>query len=213
MPGDNNTVEAIRKALSMAPQRGFRESVELAINLRDVDLSVPKNRIQEDIILPSGRGKGIKVCLFGGGEMALKAREVADLIIGPEDFNKYMDDKKVAKKLARDYDYFVAEAPLMATIGRRMGTVLGPRGKIPKPIQPGADPVPVINTLRRTTTVRSRERRTFHAHIGTRDMKPEDLAANADAVINRVLGKLEKGRINLDSAYVKTTMGPAVRLL
>ncbi len=202
----------MKKALSLAPQRKFEESVEIAINLKDVDLSVPKNRIQEDIILPSGRGKDVRVCLFGGAEMALKAKNVADLIISPEDFNRYMDDKKVAKKLARDYDYFVAEAPLMATIGKRMGVVLGPRGKIPKPLQPGIDPAPAITTLKKTTTVRSREKRTFQTLVGTRRMKPEEIAENVDAVLNRVIGKLEKGKLNLDSAYVKTTMGPAVRI-
>ncbi len=203
----------MKKALSLAPQRKFEESVEIAINLKDVDLSVPKNRIQEDIILPSGRGKDVRVCLFGGAEMALKAKNVADLIISPEDFNRYMDDKKVAKKLARDYDYFVAEAPLMATIGKRMGVVLGPRGKIPKPLQPGIDPAPAITTLKKTTTVRSREKRTFQTLVGTRRMKPEEIAENVDAVLNRVIGKLEKGKLNLDSAYVKTTMGPAVRIM
>ncbi|MBX8641547.1 MAG: 50S ribosomal protein L1 [Thermoplasmata archaeon] len=210
---NEETVEAVKKALSLAPQRKFEESVEIAINLKDVDLSVPKNRIQEDIILPSGRGKDVRVCLFGGAEMALKAKNVADLIISPEDFNRYMDDKKVAKKLARDYDYFVAEAPLMATIGKRMGVVLGPRGKIPKPLQPGIDPAPAISTLKKTTTVRSREKRTFQTLVGTRRMKPEEIAENVDTVLNRVIGKLEKGKLNLDSAYVKTTMGPAVRIL
>jgi large subunit ribosomal protein L1 len=210
---NEETVEAVKKALSRAPQRKFEESVEIAINLKDVDLSIPKNRIQEDVILPSGRGKEVKVCLFGGAEMALKAKNVADLIISPEDFNRYMDDKKVAKKLARDYDYFVAEAPLMATIGKRMGVVLGPRGKIPKPLQPGVDPAPAISTLKKTTTVRSREKRTFQTPVGTRKMKPEEIAENVDAVLNRVIGKLEKGKLNLDSAYVKTTMGPAVRIM
>ncbi len=210
---NKETVEAVKKAITIAPQRKFEESVEVAINLRDVDLSVPKNRIQEDIILPKGRGKAIKVCLFGGGEMAIKARAAADLVISPDEFNKYMDDKKNAKSLARQYDYFIAEAPLMATIGRKMGVVLGPRGKMPKPIQPGSDPAPIINTLKRTTSVRTREKKTFQAHVGTRSMNPEDLADNIDTVLNRVIGRLEKGRINLESAYVKTTMGPAVRIM
>jgi len=61
--------------------------------------------------------------------------------------------------------------------------------------------------------VRSKDRRTFHAAIGTRDMTPEDLAENLDFLMRRVVGKLERGRINIYSAYVKTTMGPAVRYL
>lgn len=84
---------------------------------------------------------------------------------------------------------------------------------MPKPLPPGADPAPVINSLRNTVRVRSRDKRTFHAPIGTRDMRPEDLAENLDFLMRRVLGKLERGRFSIQSAFVKTTMGPAVRYL
>ena len=43
-------------------------------------------------------------------------------------------------------------------------------------------------------------------------MKPEEIAQNVDAVLARIVGKLERGRTNIESVYVKTTMGPAVRL-
>ena len=74
------------------------------------------------------------------------------------------------------FDFFIAEAPLMPVIGKRLGVVLGPRGKMPKPLPPGADPTPVIISLRNTVRVRSRDKKTFHAPIGTRDMPPEDSA-------------------------------------
>ncbi|MEK6911710.1 MAG: 50S ribosomal protein L1, partial [Candidatus Thermoplasmatota archaeon] len=59
----------------------------------------------------------------------------------------------------------------------------------------------------------SRDKKTFHAPIGTRDMLPEDLAENLDFLLRRVLGKLERGRFNIRSAFIKTTMGPAVRYI
>ncbi len=77
------TVIAVQKALESAKKRNFTETVELAINLIDVDLSIPKNRIQEDISFQRPR-KQIKVCVIGGGELALKAKDVADLVITPE---------------------------------------------------------------------------------------------------------------------------------
>jgi large subunit ribosomal protein L1 len=43
-------------------------------------------------------------------------------------------------------------------------------------------------------------------------MPPEELAQNFDAVLQRIIGKLERGRTNIESVYVKTTMGPAVRV-
>jgi large subunit ribosomal protein L1 len=207
------TVIAVQKALESAKKRNFTETVELAINLVDVDLSIPKNRIQEDIILPNGRGKQVKVCVIGGGELALKAKDVADLVITPETLGAFADDKKQAKKVANQIDYFIAEAPLMAQVGKRLGTVLGPRGKMPKPIPPGTDPVGMVDALRKSVTVRTKDRKTFHVPVGTVDMDAEKIAENIDTIVKRVALRLEKGNANIQSAYVKTSMGPSERIM
>ncbi len=207
------TVMAVQKALDSAKKRNFTETVELAINLKDVDLSIPKNRITDDIILPNGRGRAVKICVIGGGELALKAKDVADVVITPEELQTIADDKKQAKKLANSTDYFIAEAPLMAVVGKRLGTVLGPRGKMPKPIAPGVDPTAMIDGLRRTVSVRTKDRMTFHAPVGTVEMSVEELADNIETILKRVELKLEKGRMNIASSYVKTTMGPSERLI
>jgi large subunit ribosomal protein L1 len=204
---------AVQKALDSAKKRNFTETVELAINLKDVDLSIPKNRITDDIILPNGRGRAVKICVIGGGELALKAKDVADVVITPDELQTIADDKKQAKKLANSTDYFIAEAPLMAVVGKRLGTVLGPRGKMPKPIAPGVDPTAMIDGLRRTVSVRTKDRMTFHAPVGTVEMSAEQLADNIETILKRVELKLEKGRMNIASSYVKTTMGPSERLI
>jgi len=210
---DKHSVETVKKAIEVAKPREFKETVEVSVNVRDVDLSVPKNRVDEEVVLPKGRGKPIRICVFASGELALKARGVADLVIQPQEIEEYASDKVKARSLAQQFDFFIAEAPLMPVIGKRLGIVLGPRGKMPRPVPPTADPTNLINAMRKTVRVRSRDRRTFHAPIGTRDMEPEDLAENLDALMRRVMGKLERGRFNIQSAYVKTTMGPAVRYL
>ena len=207
------TVIAVQKALESAKKRKFTETVELAINLKDIDLSVPKNRIQDDVILPNGRGRKVRVCVIGGGELALKAKNVADLVITPEELGAIADDKKQAKKIAGSTDFFIAEAPLMAVVGKRLGTVLGPRGKMPKPIPPGADPSGMIENLRKSVTIRTKDRKTFHAPVGTADMTPEQLAENIETIIKRIETRLEKGRMNIASSYVKTTMGPSERII
>ena len=203
----------MQKALESAKKRKFTETVELAINLKDVDLTIPKNRIQDDIILPNGRGKAVRICVIGGGELALKAKAVADLVITPDELGTIADSKKDAKKIANSTDYFIAEAPLMAVVGKRLGTVLGPRGKMPKPIPPGADPTGMIENLRKSVSIRTKDRITFHVPVGTADMDPERIAENIDAIIKRVETRLEKGRMNIASSYVKTTMGPSERII
>ncbi|HRR66306.1 MAG TPA: 50S ribosomal protein L1, partial [Methanomassiliicoccales archaeon] len=202
-----------KKALEHSPKRNFVQTVDLSINLKDVDMSIPKNRIQEDIILPHGRGKPIKVCVIGSGEMLLKAKDVADRVVSVEELGTIADDKKQAKKMATEFEYFIAEAPLMPTIGKRLGIVLGPRGKMPKPIPPGADPKPMIDNLRRSVPVRSRDRLTFHTAVGTTDMPPEEIADNIEQIVKRLSTKLEKGTMNIRSAFVKTTMGPSEKVI
>ncbi len=185
----------------------------MAITLKNVDLNLPKNRIDEEIILPKGRGKEAKVGVFAQGEGAPLAKKSADLVIQPDQFEDLQKDKQTFKKTANGMHYFLAEAPLMAQIGKSLGVVLGPRGKMPRPMPPGQDPSPIINSLRNTVKVRSKDKKAFHCVVGTEDMSIEDLAENVTAVLDRIEKGLEHGRMNIGSIYLKTTMGPSVRLI
>jgi large subunit ribosomal protein L1 len=210
---DKATLQAVKKALERSKKRNFIETVDISINLKDIDLSVPKNRIQDDIILPNGRGRAVRVCVIGGSELVQKAKVVADKVLTADELGKIADDRKEAKKMASQFDFFIAEASLMPVVGKRLGIVLAPRGKMPRPIQPGADPKPVVENLRRTVTVRSKDRKTFHAPVGTAAMSPEEIAENIDMILKRLTTKLERGTMNIGSVFVKTTMGPAERIM
>uniref|UniRef100_UPI00260C2ED5 50S ribosomal protein L1 n=1 Tax=Thermoplasma sp. TaxID=1973142 RepID=UPI00260C2ED5 len=152
----NDVNEAIEYIKKNSPERKFEESVEIAINLKDVDMTNPKNRINEEILLPKGRGKDLKIAIFGSNEMNVKARGTADYIFGPEDISKFADDKKAFKKIVNDVHFFVSEASLMTNIGKSLGQVLGPRGKMPRPVPPGQDPTSLIKNLKNTVKARSR---------------------------------------------------------
>ncbi len=210
---DEEILKAVEKAIEKAPERNFSESIELAINLRDIDLSIPGNRVDREIRLPHGRGKEIKIGVFGSGEVALKARESADTVIEPDEIEELSDDKRKARRITEEHQFFLAEPPLMPVIGRELGSILGPKGKMPTPITPNIDLTDTIDSLRNTIHVRSRDKRTFHAPVGTVDMDMDDITDNIDTVIRRIIDELERGRMNIDSIYVKTTMGPAVRLM
>lgn len=209
---EKEIIEAVREALSKAPERKFSESVELSINLKDVDLTNPKNRIGEELILPKGRGKEVRIGIFATPEMAVKAKNAVDMIIPSEEISKLTEEKRNTKDMVNGIEFFIAEAPLMAPIGKSLGVILGPRGKMPRPIPPGSDPGPIAANLRKTVKMRSKDRRTFHVPVGTRSMTAEDIADNVDAILKRVISRLERGSMNIHSAYVKTTMGPAVRI-
>lgn len=208
------TVEAVKQALSSKPKRNFVESVDLAINLKNIDLSQPKNRVDEDIILPSGLGKSVKIAVFAKGDVAVNAEKAgADYVFTPDEIDKLGADKPRAKKLAGEVNFFIAETAYMPSIGKKLGQVLGPRGKMPTPLTPQADVTTLITRQKKSIKVRSKDRMTFHTTIGTEQMTPEDIAENIDAIVKRLESKLEKGKFNIGAIYVKTTMGPAVKVM
>ncbi|WEL21379.1 50S ribosomal protein L1 [Halorhabdus sp. BNX81] len=209
---DQDIENAVTRALSESPDRNFRETVDLAVNLRDIDLDDPSNRIDESIVLPSGTGQETTIVVFADGETALRAEDVADDVLDGDDLEDLGDDEDAAKDLAEETDFFVAEAALMQDIGRYLGTILGPRGKMPEPLQPDDDVVEVVERMKNTVQVRSGDRRTFHTRVGAEDMNAEEIADNVDVILRRLHADLEKGPLNLDTVYVKTTMGPAVEV-
>lgn len=212
---ETTTVQAVTKALEEGKAREiqFTQSVDLSVTLKNVDMNLPKNRIDEDIILPKGRGKQARIGVFAQGESAQKAKQAADVVIQPDEFEDLQKNKRQFKKTANEVHYFLAEAPLMAQIGKSLGIVLGPRGKMPRPMPPGSDPASMVANLRNTVKVRSKDKKVFHCVVGSEDMPAEDIAENVDAVLKRVEGRLEHGRMNIDSVYLKTSMGPSVRLI
>jgi len=200
---------AVSRALEESPDRNFTESVDLAINLRDLDLDDPSNRVDESIVLPEGTGQETRIVVIAEGETGVRAEDVADDVLDGDALADLGDDDDAAKDLAEETDFFVAEEALMQDVGRYLGTILGPRGKMPTPLSPDDDVVEVVERMKNTVQLRSGDRRTFHALVGAEEMSAEEIADNIDVILRRLYADLEKGPQNVDTVYVKTTMGPA----
>jgi large subunit ribosomal protein L1 len=208
-----NLLSAIKQARETGGKRGFTQTFELSLNLKDIDLKKPESRISEEIVLPRGIGRPRKVAVFAEGELARKAKEAgADIVLGREEIESMQGDKKKAKKIADEYHYFLAQADLMPSVGKFLGAVLGPRGKMPRPIPPTADPAPLIERGRKVTRIRLRDQPTVNLPIGVESLSDQELAENAKIVIDTVERKLEKGFNQIASVYVKTTMGKPVKV-
>ena len=209
----SSITEAVAEAKKLAKDRNFTETVELAINLKNIDLKKPENRIRLEIPLPHSPSKKVKVAVIAEGDLALRAKEFADLVINKNDLERLATDKKSAKDLGRTYDFFIAQADLMPTVGRILGPVLGVRGKMPQVVPPtGANIEPIIERFQKVCKMRLRENPVFFAKVGTKDMATEAISENIESVLKAIEDKLEKGRDNIRSLYVKTTMGPPVRI-
>ncbi len=206
-------IGAILKAREAAPSRGFEQSIELIVNLKNIDLKRPEKRINLRVEVPNGFG-GRKVLIFASGDLALRARRAgADAVIEPSELEAMAKDKKEIKRRLKEFDIFYAEAPLMPLVGRLVGPFLGPRGRMPTPLPSSAPVEEIIEAGRRTVFLRSRDKPLIQCAVGSEKMEGSKVAENIEAILSSLTPALDRGLGNIRSAYVKLTMGPAVRLM
>lgn len=214
MPVSKETIaKALAEVRAKTEKRKFNQSIELAVKLREVDLKKPESRINESLELPTPADKQVKVAVIAGGDLATRARAGgADLVIGREDLDKLGREKKEARKIAQNYDFFIAEAPLMPLVGKTLGQMLGPRGKMPTPVPPTASIDEVVKRHRRNVRLRMKDQPVIQCKVGTEEMPDDAIIQNIQTVISRLEAKLEKGPKNISSIAIKTTMGPLVKV-
>ena len=194
-------------------KKKFAQSIDLVVRLREVDLKKPENRINETIALPNPPEKALKVCVIASGDLATRAKSAgADMLIGRSELDSLTKDKKAARKLAQENDFFIAEAPLMPLVGRALGSFLGPRGKMPTPVPPTAPIEQVVANHRKMVRVRMREQPVLQCRVGTETMPDDKLAENIQAVVSRIEQKLERGFKNIGEILVKGTMSKPVKI-
>ncbi|MHA1961231.1 MAG: 50S ribosomal protein L1 [Candidatus Thorarchaeota archaeon] len=209
----DSIVEAITEARAKGTEKGikFEQSFDLSINFRkrELDVTKPENRLNQEVLLPNTLYPPAKVCAFGDGEFAEKARAAgAETVVSKDDIPKLGEEKKERKALAKRHDFFIASLDSMPLVGRYLGQALGPRGKMPKPFPPQADLSAVVSQYHRTVKVRMRNTPTFHVKVGHIRMGDREIADNVQSILSFVEGKGHLDKIG--SLVVKTTMGPSV---
>lgn len=207
-------LKAVNEVRKKATDRNFVQSFDLAVGLKDINLNNPENRINTKVELPHGIGRSQKVAMLADGELAEKARAAgADRVVGRDGIKKLGENKPEAKKFAEEFDSFIAKADMMPFIGKQLGPVLGPRGKMPQPIPPNADPSDLIKRSRSMVRVRVRTEPSIHLIVGKENMSDEQIVDNVKVVLDTIESNLPKGTKQINSAYLKTTMGKPVRLM
>ena len=207
-------IDAVKEAKEQAKPRNFTQSIDVIINLKDLDVRKPENRFSEEVALPNGRGKEIKIGVIADGELALAAKNAGvDVVISKEDLQEFGKDIKAAKKVVNSVDSFIAQADMMPLVGRFLGRILGPRNKMPKPVPASARIEPLLERTQATIKVGVKQQPSIQILVGTQDMDDEKLAENIEAVLAILDRHLEKGRNQIKSMYIKTTMGSVVRVI
>ncbi len=212
MVNADELVDMIKRARELAEKKNFNQSVELIITLKDID--VKKGfALNEVVDLPHAATRKASVCVVGAGDLALRARKAnADRILEPEELDRLGTNKREAKKVAREYDFFLADTSLMAAVGRALGQFLGPRGKMAAPLQFNAPIETILDRFRTSVRVRSKAQLTVSCKIGDQSMSDQDLANNALAIVSAIEKKLPAGDKNVKGLMVKLTMGKIVKL-
>lgn len=193
-------------------ERKFPESIEAILTFKEVDPKKTDLNINETIYLPHPGSHRSSICFIGSGDLLLRAKNAGvDGTLEPSQLENFAGNKKEAKKLARQYDFFLADTALMPRIGRILGQSLGPKGKIPTPVPPNTPIEAMINRTRNAVRVRSRASLAVASKVGDRKLSDSDIAENILAMVQAVQRKLPNGERNIRAVIVKTTMGKPVK--
>ena len=202
--------EMINQAKTSTKQRKFKQSVEMIIVFKDID--VKKGFALNEIVQLPKTSSPATVCIMATGDMGQKAKEAkADAVVGSEELDRFAANKRASRKFINKYDFFLADTQIMPVVGKVLGQLLGPRGKMPTPVPFNASVESFLQRFRSSIKVRSRASLAMSCKIGDESMENADLAINAHAVLSAVEKKLPSGEKNLKRVIIKTTMGKPVK--
>ncbi|MFA5797333.1 MAG: 50S ribosomal protein L1 [Candidatus Woesearchaeota archaeon] len=210
-------IELIRQSRAQSEKRKFTQSVDVIINLQDLDFKKPEHQIDFFVTFPHTLGKKKSVAAFVDADMVDEAKKNCDQVISLMQFEEFGKDKKKIKKLAKQHDFFIAQATIMTKIAATFGRVLGPKNKMPNPkagavVAPRSNLKPLYDKLQKTVRILARNKPVVQVMIGIETMTDEELADNLYLLYDQMVHHLPKEKNNIKNIYVKTTMGKAVRM-
>ena len=210
---EKKEIKQALEQLKTSPKRKFNQSVDVIISLKDLDLKKPDNHVDYYASLHFTTGKPVKVCGLVDVQLVDQSKSELDGTVKLDEFSKY--DKKAAKKLAEQYDYFVAQATIMPKVAQAFGRVFGPRQKMPNPkagcvVPPNANLKQVKENLQKVVRVQVKTKPMFLARIGVENMKEEELIDNIITLYNSIVHHLPQEKNNIKKVMLKYTMGKPV---
>ena len=212
MVREDQLLEVIKKSKENDKERKFNQSVEMIIVFRDID--VKKGfAINEIIQLPKKLSKQASVCVMASGDTGIKAKNAnADQVISEDELTKLGTDKRKSRKVINKHDFFLADTKLMPVVGKTLGQLLGPRGKMPTPLPFNAPIESFLERFRSSIRVKAKGSLSLSCKVGEENMEDADIAANANTVTTTIEKKLPNGEKNIKKIMFKTTMGKVIKV-
>lgn len=209
-----NIEKTISKVYESSKKRNFDESIDVIFTFKNLNLKNPEHRVNFTVNVPNAFLKEIKTLAFVKDKhLAEGLKNVVDKIVMDEDISKM--SKKEMKQMANSYDFFLAEGPVMLTVGRYLGQVLSPRGKMPQIVPNPEVAKAMINSALSRVVLNNKKSKTsvsIQTRIGKKSQEPEKVAANFMSIYNLLVDKLPAGEQNLKDVYFKTTMSSPLKV-
>ena len=203
-----DTNEAFDLACKSATAK-FDETVEAHIRL-GVDSRHADQQVRGAVVLPNGTGKDVRVAVFAKGDAADAAKAAGANIVGAEDLLADIQGGML------DFDVCIASPDMMGLVGR-LGRVLGPKGLMPNP-KSGTVTMDVTKALEEIKAGKVEYRldkaNIIHVIIGKKSFTDEQLAENANALLNAIAKakpSAAKGQY-FKSVTIASTMSPGVKV-
>ena len=212
---DKEKVQKALAELKELPKKKFSQSYDLIINLKNFEIK--KNPLDLFVSMHHTKGKKVKVAAFVGQQLEDQANKHCDLTITEPEFAKFKEDKKAVKKLAQEYDIFIAQANLMPKVAAAFGRVLGARGKMPNPklgcvVPPNANLEPLIQKLQKSVRLVAKKGMNLQCIIGKESQPDKEVIDNIITIVKTVTKQLPNEDQNIKNVQLKLTMSKPVKL-
>merc|ERR1712214_218707 len=196
----DSVAELLKHSLE-TKKRNFMETVDLQIGLKNYDPQKDK-RFSGTVKLKHVPRPKFKVCVLGDQQHCDEAKSKGIACMSADDL----------KKLAKKYDAFLASESLIKQIPRLLGPGLNKAGKFPTMLTHSDDMVGKVNDIKATIKFQMKKVLCLNVAVGNVAMSDDELVFNIHLSINFLVSLLKKHWQNVRSLYIKSTMGPAIRL-
>lgn len=192
-------------------KRNFIETVEAQITLKNYD-PVRDKRFSGTFKLPTVPRPNLKCCVLGNAAHCEQADRIGVDHMSVEDLKKLNKNKKLVKKLAKRYDFFLASDNMIKQIPRLLGPGLTKAGKFPTLISGSDDMQGKIDEVKATIKFQMKKVMCLNVAVGNVEMDPKEIFANTQLSANFLASLLKKQWQNIGQIYIKSTMGPAIQI-
>jgi len=208
-----DAIKAILKASKEENKRGFLETIDLQISLKNYD-PVKDKRFSGAFRLPVVPRPKYSVCILGDAKHEGEAKAAKIPVMTGEDLKKLNKSKKLIKKLANQYDAFLASATLIRQIPRIMGPGLNKAGKFPSVLGNNDDIPTKVEDQKATVKFQLKSKKTICMGVAIANvgMTEQEIFRNITDAVNYMVSLLGKNWQQVKRLYIKSTMGKSHRI-